>query len=293
MAVNLSAISGATTTATSLSNLLLVTPNSNKGIQPQNVNVNVPYTPYNPNNGTNSQQPPAILFNYEGENTVTLESDITDHYVEDNTSVADQISLRPELITTSGFVGELNDVVPPLLSPLKFIADKLFTISAYVPVISETALIVYNEAFLAYQIAKNLVTTAVSAWSALAGDTTQTVNGLIVPRNMTQQQKYFIQFYTYWQQRTLFTVQTPWAIFPNCAIKSLRAIQDPETRVITDFEVTFKVMRFAKTITKTNLATGYQGRATAQASGLVNNGVSTPVSAGELTDESLVTGAFA
>lgn len=283
MAVNLSAISGATTTAVSLSNLLLVTPNVNKGIQPQNIPVDVPYTPYSSNNGTNSEQPPSILFNYEGENTVVLDSDITDHYVEDNSSIVDQISLKPELITTSGFVGELNNVTPGILEPLKFIADKLLGISAYTPEISATALRVYNETLLAYEIAQNIVTTAVSAWNSLTGQESQ-----------TQQQKYFNQFYAYWQKRTLFTVQTPWAIFPNCAIKSLRAIQDAETRVITDFEVTFKVIRFAKTITNVGIALNdFQSRAADQASTLQNQGVSTPVSSGNLTDQKLIQGAFA
>lgn len=47
--------------------------------------------------------------------------------------------------------------------------------------------------------------------------------------------------------RTLFTIQTPWAIFEDMAILNLRAIQDESTRMITDFEVSFKQINIAST----------------------------------------------
>ena len=80
MAVNLSAISNAQTTATALGDLILVTPNTNLGYQPQN-------QPIIPGTTQSGVQAPTLLFDYEGENTATLESDITDHYTEDNTAI--------------------------------------------------------------------------------------------------------------------------------------------------------------------------------------------------------------
>ena len=43
------------------------------------------------------------------------------------------------------------------------------------------------------------------------------------------------------------------------AIKSLRAVQDQETRMVTDFEVTFKLIRFAST--QNSSASNSAGRA--------------------------------
>lgn len=237
-----------TNAATALSNLILVTPNSNKGYQPQ------------PSQG--QPQEDSILFNYEGEQVVSLESDITDHFVEDNTAIQDQISLKPETVTTSGYIGELNDVTPPLLEALKFVSEKLTTIGAYQPTLSATALIAYNQAALLYSVAANALNSAVSAWKSVVGGESQ-----------NKQQLAFSQFYGYWQNRTLFTVQTPWAIFKDMAIKSLRAIQDDETRMITDFEVTFKKIRFANTITTINRTTSFQGRSFFQSGDTVNLGV--------------------
>lgn len=267
---NISGIAGATTAATALSNLILATPNL-IGYQPQNGSSLLNQTPV--------QTPPSLVFNYEGEQTVILESDITDHYVEDNTAVQDQIALRPEIITTHGFIGELNDIAPIPLQVLQTAASKLTVVSAYLPVLSVTALLAYTEATLAYEVAASAVNSAVSAWSSINGGSGSTVlnlsSSISTSALQSKQAVYFQQFYAYWKNRVLFTVQTPWGIFANCAIKTLRAIQDETTNVITDFDVSFKVMRFAQTIVTTG---NQQGRLNSQASPLSNGGTSTPAS---------------
>jgi len=274
MAINLSALAPLTTAATSLSNLILVSPQATVGYQPQNQTVIGGITQ------TLSQQPPAILFHYEGEQTVALESDITDHYVEDNKAVQDQIALKPIRITTHGFIGELNDVPPFGLQTLKTAADKLQAITAYAPEASVTAQLAYSEAFLAYQVGANAVNAAVSSWSslgnAISGSNGQAIIGgngsLDEGSNQNKQQTAFQQFYGYWQNRVLFTVQTPWAVFEDMAIVTLRAIQDAETNVITDFEVTFKMIR--KASTSFGSSGSLAGRAATQAADLVNQGTS-------------------
>jgi len=280
MAQDLSNVANGINGALSLSNLILVSPQKTVGYQPQNEP-----TIYN---NTEPQQP-ALLFNYEGEQSVTLTSDITDHFIEDNSAIQDQISLKPELITTHGFIGELNDVAPAGLLALQTTANKLVAIGAYEPQISETAALAYAAAFAAYQLASSLATSAVSAWSTVNGGVNgqQTViNGSTTQSDINnqtnsvqnKQQIYFSQFYGYWKNRTLFTVQTPWAVFQDMAIQSLRAIQNAETNVITDFEITFKLMRFAST--QVTLApkldsSNYQGRGLYQSGGVQDNGTST------------------
>lgn len=273
MSVSLSSLAPITTSVTVLSNLILVSPQQTRGYQPQN-------------SSATSQQPPAFLFDYEGEQTVALESDITDHFVEDNTAIQDQWALKPEIVTTHGFIGELNDISPKALQLLQTLADKLVVISAYTPVLSTTALIAYNEAFFLYQTAANAANSAISAWSSINGTGGENVIGSTglqgdvfnastgkISNNQNKQQVAFQQFYGYWRARTLFTVQTPWAIFQNMAIASLRAIQSPETRVITDFEVRFKMLRFAETEQNFSIK---QGRASSQASPVVDFGTTTP-----------------
>jgi len=280
MAINLSQISAATTAVTALSGLVMVTPQSVVG-----------YAPQNPADAEGSvsvnQSAPALLFHYEGEQTVTLESDITDHYVEDNTAVQDQIALKPVTVTTHGFIGELNDIAPYGLQTLKTAANKLTALTAYSPEATITAQIAYNQALIAYQTIANAANAGVSAitsiGNAISGSDGQSLidsEGDLVPGSMqNDQQKAFQQFYGYWNNRTLFTVQTPWAVFQNMAIKSLRAIQDAETNQITDFEVSFKQIRnafSAFSLSPKSLA----GRAGTQAASLTNQGASagTPTS---------------
>lgn len=278
MAIDTSAISNAANAAIGLSNLILVSPQATIGYQPQN---------YPSWKNDNSSQPPAILFNYEGEQTVSLSSDVTDHYIENNTAIQDQVALKPETITTSGFIGELNDVAPAALIPLQTVAEKLVAIGAYAPQISETAAIAYAKAFQLYQVGASLANSAVSSWSSLTGGGAQTViNGATTQQDIvnqtnksqTKQQIYFQQFYGYWKNRTLFTVQTPWAVFQDMIIQNLRAVQDAETRMITDFEITFKLMRFASTQSVANIglynSNDAQGRLLSQSSEEVDLGTS-------------------
>lgn len=278
---NIAALSTLTTQATSLSNLILVSPQKTIGYQPQN-------PPKSDGTPSTNPPPPALLFHYEGENTVTTESDITDHFVEDNTTIQDQIALRPPMVTTHGFIGELNDVAPRLLEPLKIAADKLTALGPYAPSLSITALRVYNNAVQLYAVAQNARNSAVAAWSSVTGTGGQNVigsNGISIRPNQNKQQLAYQQFYGYQQSRTLFTVQTPWAVFTDMAIKTLRAIQDPETNVITDFEITFKAMRFASTLVIAPPAV--QGRLESQSSTLTDNGPQTPTPASVTLSDSI------
>jgi hypothetical protein len=240
----LSLVSGA---AKSLSNLIVASPQTTVGYQPQNPTSTS--TGFSLSNLLNLS-PKALLFHYEGEQTVMLESDITDHYIEDNTAVQDQIALRPIIITTHGYIGELNDVPPAILAPLQIIAQQLGSINAYAPGLSTTAINAYNTAFQVYQAANSLVNSATSAWASIVGTGESVVGstGLSSEPNQNLQQTMFQQFFGYWNSRTQFTVQTPWAVFQNMAIYKLRAIQSEETNVITDFEVTFKQIRVASTL---------------------------------------------
>lgn len=260
----ISAITAVTNAANTLGNLILVTPQNTIGYQPQN-----------PAGGSAKFITPSILFHYEGENTATLESDITDHWAEDNTALQDQIALKPVIITTQGFIGELNDLPPNKFFQIaQQAAQKLSTLSAYAPQLSITALLAYNEAVFVYSTGAKVVNNAIAAWNSITGTGGTSVvgpNGITIQPNQTKQQQYFQQFYGYWQSRTLFTIQTPWAIFQNMAIKSLKAIQSADTRVITDFEVSFKQIRMAQVLAQVQVL-NFQGQLQQQGAPNINNG---------------------
>jgi hypothetical protein len=246
--------------ANALANLLLVTPNVNVGYQAQSQ----PITPGLP---VPQFQAPSFLFNYEAENTVQLQSDITDHYLEDNTAIQSQISLKPELITVRGYIGELTSLINIQNTGIVgTLVSKLSVISPFLPGVTTTIQNGLNTAQATYTAGANLANSAVSAWNTLSGAGNDPVQ--------TKQQIAFGQFYGFRQSRTLFTLQTPWCVFQNCAILTMTSNQDGESESVSDFEITFKVLRFATT--STIAAGSVQGRANAQQSVLINNGTSSP-----------------
>lgn len=233
------ALSTVTSAVTSVGSLLAVSPQQTVGYQPQQP----PQANGLPSTVTPDQ---TILFDYEGEQQASFKSDITDHYIEDNTSIQDNIALPPVLITTHGYIGELNDIPPTqVLKVAQTIANKLTVISAYAPGLSATALLAYNEAAFLAQAAISAAAATVSALSSINGGTSVAGATLTKVLNQNRQQGMYQRFYSYWQQKTLFTVQTPWMIFKNMAIQSLVAVQDESSDSFTTFEVTFKQIRLA------------------------------------------------
>lgn len=285
-------VSGATAAA-SLAGLALVIPQSDnpsatKGYQPN----------FTSDLGFNFLSgliplPSPLIFHYEGENVGMFESDITDHYVEDNTTVVDQIGLRPEIITVSGFIGELNDILPLPLQILQTIANNLILVDPYTPALGITAQENLNQAVLLYESASSVANSSIETWSSLSsaitgggGSEVGSASGVFTVGSsaiQNQQQTMFQQFYGYWQQRNLFDIQTPWAIFQNMAIKQLRAIQDADTRMITNFEVTFKKIRTAST-QKTTAGAAAAGRAATAAAPATSAGTTSGVPGASLGD---------
>lgn len=259
--------------ATSLSNLIVATPNTVQGYQPQNQigSTSAIASSLGLNNILNLA-PKSLLFHYEGEQTASLESDITDHFIEDNTAIQDQIALRPVIVTTHGFIGELNNVPPAALVAVQKAAQALTSLTPYTPGLSASAIQAYNSAFQAYQAAQSLSNAASSAWSSLTNTGTSVIGAggaLSTQRGQNQQQVLFQQFYGYWFNRILFTVQTPWTIIQNMAIYKFRAIQSEETNVISDFEVTFKQIRTSMTAVNAPVQSSVRA---AQSSTVVNQG---------------------
>lgn len=269
---SVAALANASTLVGSITGLLLASPNpsSTKGYQPQNA-------PSSTGLISLLSPPPGLLFNYEGEQTATFESDVTDHFIEDNTAIQDQVALKPVIITTHGFIAELtNAPATGAQGLLQQATNTLTSLGSFAPVLSSTAQNTYNTASAAYMLGTSAANSAISAISSLGGPTGESVIGSIggtiaKASNQNKQQVIFQQLFGYWQTRTQFTIQTPWAIFQNMVILRVRSIQDAETNTITDFEVSFKQLNFASTaLLGSQLQT--QGRLQSQSASAQNLG---------------------
>jgi len=208
-----------------------------------------------------------LYFTIEGENSVKFDSDVTDNFLENNEAIQDHIALKPVTITTSSYVGEVNTRIEGTLGELNnFVEEKLTVISGYAPKLTAAATQALNSAKQAIATAKKAKDAIGSAWDKLKGSNNPA-------EKKTLQQTTFDRFYTYWKERTLFLVNTPWAQYDNCVIQSFTATQGPESETISNFEVTFKQLRFVEAYGKNKLRSG---RNATQAGGSKNLGASTP-----------------
>lgn len=221
-----------------------------------------------------------FVFDALGEDTARLDAEITDHYTEDNKSFQDQIAIRPKKITLRGYVGELT-CVPSNPDPaiLQQAVQKLTTLSSYAPILSASA-------------QQLIATSTAGQLPDLTLSDTANIYGLIknlIPQatNSPKQQQAYNYFKSCMSQKILMAVQTPWEFMTNMAIESVIAIQPEGSDSVTDFAVTYKEIRIAKTQTvayTTNLAgqsssssnLSPQSNASALAQYRAENGLSTP-----------------
>lgn len=200
-----------------------------------------------------------------------LESDIPDYYVEDNTPAQDIIALRPEVVTVSFSVAELVRIIPSVPA-VGTPQNPLQLIQGYLPTQSPGAAAVLAQAQA--NIAKNggAIASAQTFYGYYKAQSPQSPN-------QTRQSQAYGFFYQLWKGRERFSVETPWGIFTNMAILSLSARQGPESKSVTQFEITFKKIR---TVSSAVAVPGLlAGRAANQYAPTVQNGTigQTPVPA--------------
>lgn len=189
-----------------------------------------------------SNPPPGIagfLFDIDADSSIELTSDITDHFVENNTAIQDQIGLKPEQITLRGLVAELRNTPRIRKEITDPVVDALPDNEPLVPLLAPQAQQEADDAGAELFSEDQSVAAQETLFNYFDGQRRQ---------DGTQQSNAFLFFYNLWKARQLFTVETPWGIMTSMAILSLRAEQGEESKYVSDLRITFKKIRFAKDI---------------------------------------------
>lgn len=193
------------------------------------------------------------IFDTRGEEEASLESDITDNWIEDNTTMQDHIGLKPLMITLRGYVGELTNKtdadLQQLIDKYRNLSPKLPNLTVaplnpFLPKLTTQAQYIVNRAEEVYGIYKKANQTVSRLEDKLAGVPT--------PPNVSNQQKVFGKFYELWKTRTLCSVYTPFGVRNSMAIQSLNARQAEDSAYISEFSVTFKEIRIAGSVLSYN-----------------------------------------
>jgi hypothetical protein len=198
-----------------------------------------------------------------GDESLSADCDITDHYVESNTAYQDQISLKPKIYTINGEVGELvwyqKDNASQIFGQ---VAQRLEGIVSFLPIRSKSFNQMKSEVMKAAQWV-DTASNAVSKISNLMSDSFGSV---------THQQQAYQELVAIRDGRKPVSVKTPWGILEDYAITNLKLTQPKETKDKSTISITFKQFRTTSVGKVEFDASKYQGNAVYENEPKVDNG---------------------
>jgi|DEB0MinimDraft_6_1074348.scaffolds.fasta_scaffold11168_3 hypothetical protein len=169
-----------------------------------------------------------------------LQAEITDHFVEDNSTRQDHIAIKPERFTLRGFVGELVDRQAGAKSEITELAEKLTIINSYIPIVTSFAKQL-NDTIEANKVS---VVDSVDETIGTGVDLFQAYKELNPPD--TLQAKGYNFFQALFRAKQLVSVETPFGFKSDYAIENVIATQG-DNKYISEFSVVLKEFRTTTT----------------------------------------------
>jgi hypothetical protein len=182
-----------------------------------------------------------FVFDYLGEESLAMESDITDHFVENNTTVQDHVARKPIRVTMRGFVSELAVPAPQgVVGLLASLQSGLTQIDAYLGSYTPGMVQIISKAITQAQNVVNNVETTLAK--------VQNVVMLFpgAPPPVTIQERVYLQLLSLWLNNVPVAVETPYSTIPNMMIERVSMIQPDDTKGWSDISVTLKQLRFVE-----------------------------------------------
>jgi hypothetical protein len=182
-----------------------------------------------------------FYFDVVDEDSITLQSDITDHYSEDNSPLQDHIAIKPEIISVKGSISELKANVQTITTSASNSVRTFNPIANLCPAFSMATQTVLNTISRVETQIKNATKVSddlYSMYSSIIGANTS---------KSTKQTQAFEYFYNLWQSKEIFSIITPWKSFDNMAIEMITITQG-DTRSVSEMVIRFKKMRFTSTL---------------------------------------------
>lgn len=196
-----------------------------------------------------------VYFDIIQEHSLSLQNQITDNYIENNTAVQDHIAHSPLVISLRGLSGEvvykppqfaLNEMYKNINSFIQdrfadrstsnnmLLTDKLTVIPALLPPVDNVT-----------QMAKN----AVQYVEASVNRYVKIVKGFTsTDYRQTRLEQIYNDLAALRDNNALLIVETPYQAFDNMAIQSI-TLRQGDQNYITDVELTLKQINYATTLT--------------------------------------------
>ncbi len=206
-----------------------------------------------------------FVFDYEGEESLSLHADITDHFTETNSAIQDHVARGPVHMTLRGFVAELVYQVPSgILGAINSIQNRLTTVPAYLGKYTPGSTATIQGALTKTISTISQINQAMARVKNVVG-----LFGNAAP-GQTKQEQAFAKLASLWETNQMMLVETPFGIFGNMVIEDLTFVQEDATRGWSDITVKLKGMRFAAVQTAT--IDFKSGRAVQQAQATADKG---------------------
>lgn len=188
-----------------------------------------------------------FIFDIEGETEVNLSAEITDHFMEDGTTVQDHVAIKPKRVRLKNYVGEVTfNQDGNTQTLIQKAVQKLTVLNQVAPTLSRAAQQIFNlkktdlSVAGVTQFVSSLTVNRVADYWALA-------------KNLVQNQDKQTQAYMYlkalMEQKIVVSLQTPFEFMSSMMIESIVAVQQENSKFISDFTVTLKEIRTAEMIT--------------------------------------------
>jgi hypothetical protein len=183
-----------------------------------------------------------FIFDVPGEDSIVLNSDITDHYAENNSFVNDHVVLRPIEITLSGYMGPLSYKPPQgVRGALRTLNSRLEEVDGYLgdrtPGFVQESQQVINRVERGLSTINRVLSQGRNIVGLFAGEDV----------NNDPQRVAFRTLVALRNSRQIVSIQTPWAFFDGYIIKNVGFTQGEESEFISDIRVTLKEFRVTET----------------------------------------------
>lgn len=192
----------------------------------------------------------AYYFDVLMEHSISVQNQITDNYIENNTAIQDHIAQSPITVSLRGLIGELvykpptkaleflydtvNDPLKNRFKSGRVVSDKLLAIPALLPPVDN----ITQRAKNAVQYVEASVDRYVKIAKNFLSDTDK----------ITQLEKIYSKFMVFRANNTELTVVTPFKTFGNMYIQSITFTQGNEN-FTADIQLTLKQINYAETQT--------------------------------------------
>lgn len=202
--------------------------------------------------------PPGVsgfLFSIIDTEEMSVESDVTDHFVEENYAIQDHVALKPIHFKLKGYQGELVNIAGQPFNPILNTILALAPLTQVNPLFNEQDSQVYEDIAQTSAQAENVINQIPSIFSLISNLTNV----------QTSQQAALNFFMSMRNNRQLVTIQTPYGLLTNYIIEDFNALQAGDSRFMSTFSVTFKQIQVVSTaVTPTAASPNPAGASTNQ-----------------------------